>query len=141
MIINVWLQTYGPDDQTGYFGTIFNLLPLCRSNKLKFLKNKLSRNVLILLQLKKLEWYDVWLQRYDLGQTAGCCGQFQSFTPARSFKFKNSKIKKHLKILWFYTSVSKITIIWCTVGVMASNGKNDRQAGRKTWHMEVGAHV
>ena len=38
-------------------------------------------------------------------------GQFQSFTPARSLKSKNSKIKKHLKILRFYTSVSKIMIL------------------------------
>ena len=63
---------------------------------------------------------------------------FCHFTPLAAGKMKMSKkIKKHLKISSFYTSVPKIMIRWCTVRFLRYGGQ--QADGWKKWHIEVGA--
>ena len=56
---------------------------------------------------------------------------FGPFTAQKNQNFK--KMKKFLKILWFYICAPKIMIRWCTV--LEKWCTTDRQ---KKWHTEVG---
>ena len=69
-------------------------------------------------------WYDLKFLRYRVWQTE-IGKMFCSFTPLKTPKIKILKNwKKWLEISSFYTCVTKITIIWCTVPVIWSETQN-----------------
>ena len=68
--------------------------------------------------------YDVWFLRYKVQRTKffAILGHFLPFDPLnnpKSQNFEETK-KKRLEILWFYTCVPQMTIIWCMVSEISS---------------------